>query len=113
MHVSKMRVRNALGAAVMSALVVGATGHAQAADRFVSTAGGDTGNDCLSSATPCATPAHALTQAASGDIVKVSAGHYPNEEATVTFSTTVSGGWTADFTSRNPVINRTVLEDEF
>ena len=45
MHVSQMKVRNALVAAVMSALVVGATGHAQAGDRFVSTTGSDAAND--------------------------------------------------------------------
>ena len=34
MHVSQMTVRNALAAVVMSALVVGATSRALAADRF-------------------------------------------------------------------------------
>src|SRR5258705_7261508 len=76
MHVSQMRVRNALGAAVMTALVVGAGGHAQAADRFVSTTGSDATNDCLSSTAPCATIGYALTQAASGDTVKVAQGTY-------------------------------------
>jgi len=58
----------------MTALVVGAGGHAQAADRFVSTAGSDTANDCLSSVSPCRTVGEGLTQAASGDTVKVAGG---------------------------------------
>src|SRR5690242_9179514 len=66
MHVSQMRVRTVLGAVVMSALVVG---NARAADRFVSTTGSDTANDCLSSLSPCHTVGYALTQAASGDMV--------------------------------------------
>ena len=41
MHAAQMKVRNALGAAVMSALAAWAPGQAQAADRFVSTAGSD------------------------------------------------------------------------
>src|SRR5438132_2559359 len=48
----KMKVRNVLGAAMICAQVVGATGQAQAADRFVSTAGSDTANDCLTGASP-------------------------------------------------------------
>jgi len=52
---------------VITALVVG---NAQAADRFVSTTGSDTANDCLTSASPCRTVGYGLTQAASGDTVK-------------------------------------------
>jgi len=51
----KMKVRNVLGPAMICAQVVGATGQAQAADRFVSTAGSDTANDCLTGASPCRT----------------------------------------------------------
>ena len=40
---------------MICAQVVGATGQAQAADRFVSTAGSDTANDCLTGASPCRT----------------------------------------------------------
>jgi len=57
MHISQMRVRLALLIAVM---VVAATGHAHAADRFVSTAGSDTANDCQSSISPCVTIGRAL-----------------------------------------------------
>src|SRR6185369_2494624 len=79
-------------------------GNAAAADRFVSNAGNDAANDCLASATPCRTITHALTQAASGDVVKVAGGTY--EETALTFDVTqtlkLSGGWTGDFTSRDP-----------
>jgi len=79
-------------------------GNAAAADRFVSNAGNDAANDCLASATPCRTITHALTQAASGDVVKVAGGTY--EESALTFDVTktltLSGGWTSDFTSRDP-----------
>ncbi|TMA47817.1 MAG: DUF1565 domain-containing protein, partial [Deltaproteobacteria bacterium] len=111
MHVSQMRVRNALGAAVMSALVVGATGHAQAADRFVSTGGSDAANDCLSSASPCRTVTQGLAQAASGDTVKVAGGTYV-ENIGIDFPTSLalSGGWTADFAVRDPAVNPTVVE---
>src|SRR5437879_5570393 len=110
MHISQMRVRNALGAAVMTALVVGTTGNAHAADRFVSTAGSDTANDCQTSGSPCRTVGYALTQAASGDTVKVAGGSYV-ENLTVNASTTVtvSGGWADDFSAQNPDSIRTVL----
>src|SRR5258705_4849494 len=110
MHVSQMRVRNALGAIVMIALVVGATGQAQAADRFVSTAGSDTANDCLSSVSPCRTVGYALSQAASGDAVKVAGGSYRENVAVNTATTlTVSGGWASDFSSPGPVTQPTNL----
>ncbi len=68
----KMKVRNVLGAAMICAQVVGATGQAQAADRFVSTAGSDTANDCLTGASPAARSRMA-SRAASGDTLKVRA----------------------------------------
>ena len=102
MHVARMRVRNRLAAAVMSVLVVWVTDHARAADRFVSTTGSDTANDCLVSTAPCSTVTHAVAQAASGDTVKVAGGQY-FESLTVNFSTTLvfSGSWSADFSTRD------------
>ena len=62
------------------------------------------GNDCLASAMPCRTITHALTQAASGDTVKLVGGTYA--ETALAFHTTqtlrLSGGWTSDFTAHNP-----------
>src|SRR5262249_10082377 len=63
-------------AVVMLPVLLGAMGAAQAADRFVSTVGSDTANDCLTSTSPCRTVGYALTQAASGDTVKVAGGTY-------------------------------------
>src|SRR5437773_12365940 len=111
MHVSRMRVRDALAAAVMSALVVGATGQAHAADRFVSTAGGDAANDCLSSVSPCRTVARGLAEAASGDTVKVGAGTYhENVSVSTPITLTLSGGWAADFSTPDPVAMPSVLQ---
>src|SRR5947208_1541900 len=111
MHVSRMRVRDALAAAVMSALVVGATGQAHAADRFVSTAGSDAANDCLTSVSPCRTVEHGLAQAASGDTVKVAGGSYL-ENLTVNTATTLtlSGGWAGDFSTQDPATMPSVLQ---
>ena len=107
MHGSHMRVRNVLGAVVLCALVVGS---AQAADRFVSTTGSDAANDCLTSSSPCQTIGHAITQAASGDTIKLAVGTYP-DAPTVNFSTslTISGSWSRDFTSRDPAAQGTTL----
>jgi len=63
-------------AVVMLAVLLGATGAAQAADRFVSMVGSDAGNDCLSIASPCRTLAYALAHVASGDTLKVARGRY-------------------------------------
>src|SRR6266516_2628800 len=89
----KMKVRNVLGAAMICAQVVGATGQAQAADRFVSTAGSDTANDCLTGASPCRTVAHGLARGEWGHTE--GAGGRFRENPTVTDPTTLtlSGGW--------------------
>ncbi len=83
----------------------------EAADRFVSTAGSDAANDCLNKASPCRTLAHALTQAASGDTIKLAAGTY-KENLFIDLSATVqlSGGWLADFSSQDPVANVTTVD---
>jgi len=102
MHANRMRVRNQLGAAAICVLMVWASGHARAADRFVSTTGSDTANDCLVSTAPCSTIGHAITQAGSGDTVKVAGGQY-FESLTVNYSTMLifSGGWSTDFSARD------------
>src|SRR5262249_18696039 len=109
MQMPALRVRNLLAAGVLSVLIVGSMG-AQAADRYVSTAGSDTANDCLSSATPCRTVGYALTQAASGDTVKVAEGTYQeNFRVDYPTSLTLSGGWSREFTGRDPTTMVTVL----
>src|SRR5262245_23909657 len=97
-------------AVIMLVALLGATGAGQAADRFVSNTGGDSANDCLGSGTPCATIGHALMVATSGDVIKVTGGLFV-ENLLVDFTTalTVSGGWTEDFLSRDPVLNETTV----
>jgi len=89
MHAVQVRVGPVLWALVMTALVVG---NARAADRFVSTTGSDTANDCLNSLSPCRTVGYALTQAASGDMVKVAGGAY-RENVAVNTATTITFSW--------------------
>src|SRR5262249_9640490 len=112
MQMPALRVRSLLAAGILSVLIVGSMG-AQAADRYVSTAGSDTANDCLSSASPCRTVGYALTQAASGDTVKVAGGSYL-ENLTVNTATTLSlsGGWNGAFTSRDNLRDVTVLDGQ-
>src|SRR5262249_56034751 len=89
-------------------LLVCGIGTAHAADRFVSTTGSDSANDCLTSASPCLTLTHAVAQAASGDTVKNAGGTYAG---TLSFSAsvtlTLSAGWTATFGLRDPEVNLT------
>jgi hypothetical protein len=90
---------------VVSALVVVLLGFAvrgAAADRFVSVAGSDGANDCLVSANPCGTVGHALIQALSGDVVKVTEGQFVESIHFFDSTTlTLSGGWSPDFSSQD------------
>jgi len=104
--------RRRLQVLLSTLLVLGSVGTARATDRFVSKAGDDASNDCSSSGAPCATLAHAVTQAASGDAIDVAGGLGVMTEDVVFDSSTaltVSGGWTPDFTSRDPLVHRTIL----
>ena len=94
-------------------LLVGVTTRGVAADRFVSVYGDDAGNDCLASTEPCATVVYALTQAASGDVVKATRGRY-FEELVIDYSTTLtlSGAWSVDFTSRDPARYPSILQGD-
>jgi predicted outer membrane repeat protein len=77
-------------------------GSAPAADRFVTPRGSDAGNDCTSSAAPCATVAHAVVQASSGDVVKLSIGtHRTNVLVDAPAALTLSGGWSLGFTRQD------------
>src|SRR5437667_3076524 len=88
-----------------------ATGPVQATDRFVSVAGNDTTNDCGTSSSPCRTIGNALSQAVSGDTIKIASGRY-RETVLIDSSTTLtfSGGWTADFSTLDPSTNVSVLD---
>jgi hypothetical protein len=84
-------------------------GTARGVDRFVARGGSDSGTCSVSSA-PCGSLGYALTQAASGDTVKMGRGSFPGD-VTIDASTslTISGGWSVDFASRNVIANRTSL----
>jgi hypothetical protein len=80
---------------------------AWAADRYVARSGADVG-DCSLSAAPCFTLGYALTQALSGDTVKMAAGSY-QEGILIAASTSlvIAGGWSRDFSVQNPARYRT------
>jgi hypothetical protein len=106
-----MNIRLAAATTALLILLVAASAHA--GDRFVSTAGNDTANDCASSLAPCRTLEHGLAQAASGDTIKVAAGLYPEfVSIDVPITVTFSGGWTANFASRDPAVNVTTVEND-
>jgi hypothetical protein len=89
---------------------LGLTYNAQAADRLVSTLGSDSANDCLTSTSPCRTVGYALSQAGSGDTVKVAAGLYlENLSVSTPMTLALSGGWSADFTTQDPATTPTTL----
>ena len=82
----------------------------EAADRFVSTSGNDTASDCLASSAPCATIAYAVTQATSGDVIKVTRGQYLEALfVDYTSTLTLSGGWSSDFTSQDTAGHPSIL----
>jgi len=94
-----------IGTLAILVILVLAACDARANDRYVRLGGSDAGNDCTTSGTPCGSITWAVGQAASGDVVKVaSAGYYFEaiEIATYT-SLTLSGGWSMDFATRDPV----------
>ena len=95
------------------ALLAGLVGarEARTDDLFVAGLGGkDSGNDCRAAATPCKTIEWAVSQAGSGDAIKVAGGTYRDylrieESTTLTFS----GGWASGFATRDPALNRTTV----
>ncbi len=74
--------------------------------RYVSPTGADSGA-CTNPAAPCKTLAYAISQAASGDELRLAAGTYG--AASTTKSLTLKGGYAADFSSRDPAIHITNL----
>ena len=84
-------VATAVTAAVLATLSY--RNGADASDRilFVSPAGVDAANRCASASKPCATIAHALREAANGDVIEAGAGRYMESSLTVTHSVTIEG----------------------
>jgi hypothetical protein len=86
-------------------------GPLHAADRFVSTRGSDAGNDCLGSASPCASIMHAVGQAASGDTIKVAQGLYREAVSLdASVALTLSGSWRPDFSAQAPEKSRSRIQ---
>jgi hypothetical protein len=57
-------------AGITMLVVLGVCARPALATRFVSTSGSDSANDCTSSASPCATPQHAVDLASPGEEVR-------------------------------------------
>jgi hypothetical protein len=84
-------------------------GHASAADRFVAVTGTDAGA-CATPAAACATIGYAVTQALTGDTVKVGAGIYPGTllfDSSITL--VISGAWDTGFTLQDPTLHATQI----
>jgi hypothetical protein len=76
-------------------------------ERFVSTTGDDTGNDCSDPLSPCATVHHAVSRAVMDrsvykNDIKVARGSYHNENVFITAldRIRIKGGWNEDFSAR-------------
>jgi uncharacterized repeat protein (TIGR01451 family) len=90
-----------------------------AGPRYVAPGGSDSGNNCASIATPCATIQHAVDVADPGDVIKMSAGAYTgvnsyeglSQVVYISKSVTLQGGYTSAFTEPpNPAANPTTLD---
>lgn len=96
---------------------------------YVATTGADGGNDCTSSAMPCATIQAAVDAASDGDEIRVASGTYTGTQTTISivfsneFTTTqvvlitrnltLRGGYTtSDWSISNPISNPTVIDAE-
>jgi hypothetical protein len=93
--------------ALAIAAIVTITGIVRASDRFVSRTGDDTGNTCSNPLAACLTITHAVAQSTASDVIKIAKATYPGAvtiDATTTL--TLEGGWTPDFTVRDPIRNR-------
>jgi hypothetical protein len=64
--------------------------------RYVSTSGDDTDNDCTDSANPCGTIVYAIGQSDQGDAVQVAAGTYTEHGITVDKDLTINGHSASD-----------------
>jgi len=105
-----IRVAAGLSAAVFSMFILGV--QAQAASRYVSPAGNDAGNDCLSPGSPCATIQHAVDAAGNFDVIRVARGTYAGlvRVASPLNALAIQGGWDGVFAGRTADPSQTVLD---
>jgi hypothetical protein len=100
-----LRMLTRLFAVALVCAVFGA-GVAQAATtRYVATAangGSNTSNTCTSSAAPCLTIAHAVSEAASGDTIHIGPGHFKESVSATTKAVTLVGAGPGNATTYNP-----------
>ncbi len=91
---------------------------AQGAKRYVAPDGSDTSNDCAAAGAPCATLQHAIDEAAVDDEIAVAAGVYTDvhrrygltQIAYVSKCVTLRGGYSSDFSNRDPGTYVTTLD---
>jgi hypothetical protein len=88
--------------------------YSQAAYRYVSPSGDDTGNDCSSPASPCATLERAIDSAVNFDVIRMARGTYVTHARVESpmNTLTIQGGWDADFTIRSSDASLTVLDGD-
>ena len=76
---------------------------------YVATTGSDSGNNCRTQGSPCASIGHAISQAFSDDTIKVAQGTY-TENITINKNVALEGGyestgWTRDIQTYQTVID--------
>ncbi|MBN1487252.1 MAG: right-handed parallel beta-helix repeat-containing protein, partial [Anaerolineae bacterium] len=80
--------------------------------RYVASSGTDTGNDCTSPGTPCATLQHAVDAAAPGDAVYMAGGTYTGITG-ITKTVAITGGYAAGFSEHDPETYPTILDAQW
>jgi hypothetical protein len=100
-----LRILTRLFAAALVCAAAGASVAQAATTRYVATAangGSDSNNTCASSAAPCLTIAHAVSEAASGDAIHIGPGHFKESVSATTKALTLIGAGPGNATTYNP-----------
>ena len=122
-----MRFQKWVRLSIVGIFAMGLCAQQASATRYVSVTGADTGNDCTSSASPCATVQWAVDSATAGEEIRVAAGTYSGSAAVVVTrlnedfeyrqvvfvdqALTIRGGYTElDWTTPDSVANVTTID---